>query len=126
LHFDQSLSPASAAIRQTGFVIHSSVGVKTFQEMLDHAKKNPGNLAFCSSGPGTAGHLRLEMLRYNTGVDILHVSYRGGADALIDILANTIQMMNEPVTLPHVNAASSTCSTSTTSSVALTFRISRR
>jgi tripartite-type tricarboxylate transporter receptor subunit TctC len=88
----------------TGFVIHSSVGVKTFQEMLDHAMKNPGNLAFGSSGPGTAGHLRLEMLRYKTGVDILHVPYRGGADALIDILANTIQMMNEPVTLPHVKA----------------------
>ena len=44
------------------------------------------------------------MLRYKTGVDILHVPYRGGADALVDILANNIQMMNEPVTLPHVKA----------------------
>ena len=82
----------------------SSVGVKTFQEMLDYAKKNPGKLAFGSSGPGTGPHLRYEMLRYKTGVDILHVPYRGGADALIDILSNNIQMMNEPVTLPHVKA----------------------
>lgn len=88
----------------TGFVIHSSVGVKTFPEMLDHAKKNPGKLAFGSSGPGTGPHLRYEMLRFRTGVDILHVPYRGGADALTDILANNVQMMNEPVTLPHVKA----------------------
>jgi tripartite-type tricarboxylate transporter receptor subunit TctC len=88
----------------TGFVIHASVGVKTFGEMLDYAKKNPGKLAFGSSGPGTGPHLRYEMLRHRTGVDILHVPYRGGADALTDILANNIQMMNEPVTLPHVKA----------------------
>jgi tripartite-type tricarboxylate transporter receptor subunit TctC len=88
----------------TGFVIHASVGVKTFKEMLDYAKTNPGKLAFGSSGPGTGPHLRYEMLRYKTGVDILHVPYRGGADALIDILSNNIQMMNEPVTLPHVKA----------------------
>ena len=88
----------------TGFVIHSSVGVKTFKEMLDYAKANPGKLAFGSSGSGTGPHLRYEMLRYKTGVDILHVPYRGGADALVDILSNNIQMMNEPVTLPHVKA----------------------
>jgi tripartite-type tricarboxylate transporter receptor subunit TctC len=88
-----------------GFVIHPAVGPKTFQEMVDYAKKNPGKLAFGSSGSGTGPHLRYEMLRYKTGVDILHVPYRGGADALIDILANHIQMMNEPVTLPHVKAA---------------------
>jgi tripartite-type tricarboxylate transporter receptor subunit TctC len=88
----------------TGFVIHSAVGPKTFKEMLDYAKANPGKLAFGSSGSGTGPHLRYEMLRYKTGVDILHVPYRGGADALVDILSNNIQMMNEPVTLPHVKA----------------------
>ena len=87
-----------------GFVIHPAVGPKTFQEMVDYAKKNPGKLAFGSSGSGTGPHLRYEMLRFKTGVDILHVPYRGGADALVDILSNNIQMMNEPVTLPHVKA----------------------
>jgi tripartite-type tricarboxylate transporter receptor subunit TctC len=72
--------------------------------MLDYAKANPGKLAFGSSGSGTGPHLRYEMLRYKTGVDILHVPYRGGADSLVDLLANHIQMMNEPVTLPHVKA----------------------
>jgi tripartite-type tricarboxylate transporter receptor subunit TctC len=88
----------------TGFVIHASVGVKTFPELLDYAKKNPGKLAFGSSGNGTGPHLRYEMLCYRTGIDILHVPYRGGADSLVDILANNIQMMNEPITLPHVKA----------------------
>ena len=88
----------------TGFVIHSAVGVKTFKEMLDYAKANPGKLAFGSSGSGTGPHMRYEMLRYKTGVDILHVPYRGGANSLVDLLANHIQMMNEPVTLPHVKA----------------------
>ena len=44
------------------------------------------------------------MLRYKTGVGILHVPYRGGADSLIDLLSDNIQMMNEPMTLPHVKA----------------------
>jgi tripartite-type tricarboxylate transporter receptor subunit TctC len=87
-----------------GFVIHPSVGVKTFKEMIDYAKKNPGKLNFGSSGPGTAPHLRLEMLKFRTGVDIAHIPYRGGADSLQDLLAGNIQMMNEGATLPHVKA----------------------
>ena len=88
----------------TGFAIHPANGIKTFQELIDYCKKNPGKLAFGSSGPGTGPHLRLEMLKYRTGVDILHVPYRGGADSLQDLLANHVQLMNEPVTTPHVKA----------------------
>src|SRR5690242_14359219 len=64
-----------------GFVIHPSVGVKTFQEMVAYAKQNPGKLTFASSGSGTSTHLRLEMLKLKAGIDILHVPYRGGADS---------------------------------------------
>lgn len=88
----------------TGFVVHTSVGAKTMPELLDAARKNPGKLAFGSSGPGTGPHLRFEMLKFRTNVDILHVPYRGGADSLTDLLANHVQLMNEPVTLPHVKA----------------------
>ena len=87
-----------------GFVIHPSLGVKTFKEMIEYAKKNPGKLAYGSSGNGTANHLRLEMLKYKLGLDILHVPYRGGADTLNDVLPGTVHMMNEPVSLPHVKA----------------------
>ena len=88
----------------SGFTVHPSVGVKTMQELLDYAKKNPGKLNFGSSGAGTQPHLRYEMLRYKTGVDIAHIPYRGGSDSLNDLLAGNIQLMNEASTLPHVKA----------------------
>jgi tripartite-type tricarboxylate transporter receptor subunit TctC len=87
-----------------GFVIHPSVGVKTFKEMVEYAKKNPGKLTYGSSGNGTATHLRLEMLKYKMGIDILHIPYRGGADTLNDVLPGTVHMMNEPVSIPHAKA----------------------
>jgi len=87
-----------------GFVIHPAVGPKTFKEMVEYAKKNPGKLSFGSAGLGTATQLRLEMLKWRAGIDILHVPYRGSADALNDLLPNTVQMMNEINVLPHVKA----------------------
>ncbi len=88
----------------SGFVIHPAVGVRSFQEMLDFGRKNPGKLAYGSAGQGTCSHLRLETLKLATGVDILHVPYRGNADALNDLLANNVQMMNEINPMPHVRA----------------------
>ncbi len=87
-----------------GFVIHPSVGPKTFAEMVDYAKKNPGKLNFGSAGLATGTHMRVEMLKYKTGIDITHVPYRGSADALNDLLPGNIQMMNEINVLPHVKA----------------------
>ena len=100
----QFLPVAHTGNAVSGFTIHPGVGVKTFAEMLDYAKKNPGKLNFGSSGPGTQPHLRYEMLRFKTGVDIAHIPYRGGADSLNDLLAGNIQLMNEASTLPHVKA----------------------
>jgi tripartite-type tricarboxylate transporter receptor subunit TctC len=87
-----------------GFVIHPAVGVKTFKEMIDYAKRSPGKLSFGSAGLGTSSQLRIEMLKYRAGIDILHVPYRGSADALNDLLANTVQMMNEINPIAHVKA----------------------
>jgi tripartite-type tricarboxylate transporter receptor subunit TctC len=87
-----------------GFVIHPSVGVKTFKEMIDYAKKNPGKLIYGSAGLGTATQLRLEAMKFRAGIDILHVPYRGSADALNDLLPGTVHMMNEINVLPHVKA----------------------
>ena len=87
-----------------GFVIHPSVGAKTFKEMVDYAKKNPGKLNYGSAGLGTSTHMRLEMLKLRAGIDIVHVPYRGSADALNDLLPGNVQMMNEINVLPHVKA----------------------
>jgi tripartite-type tricarboxylate transporter receptor subunit TctC len=88
----------------TGFVINPATGIKTFGEMIEYARKNPGKLAYGSSGIGTAPHIRFELMRQATGVDILHVPYRGGADTLNDLLAGAIQLMNETSSMPHVRA----------------------
>lgn len=80
----------------TGFCVHPSTGLKSLKELVDYAKANPGKLAGCTPGPGTNGHLRLEMLAFRAGVEFLHVPYRGGADALNDLLAGTVHFMNDP------------------------------
>ena len=87
-----------------GFVVHASLGIKSMPELIDYAKKNPGKLTYGSAGLGTATHLRIEMLKLKAGIDILHVPYRGSADALNDLLPGTVHMMNEIVVLPHVKA----------------------
>ena len=87
-----------------GFVVHASLGIKSMAELIDYAKKNPGKLTYGSAGLGTATHLRIEMLKLKAGIDILHVPYRGSADALNDLLPGTVHMMNEIVVLPHVKA----------------------
>ena len=87
-----------------GFAMSPSVPAKTFHEMVAYAKANPGKIACGTSGSGTLPHLRYEMLRYKTGIDILNVPYRGGAETLQDILAGTIQLMNEASSLPHCKA----------------------
>ena len=63
-----------------GFAIHPSLGIKTFNEMVEYAEKNPGKLVYGSSGVGMANHLRIEAVKIHSNVDILHVPYRGGAD----------------------------------------------
>ena len=106
LNYDarQFVAVAHLGTGVSGFTIHPSVGVKTFPEFLDYARKNPGKLNFGSSGLGTQPHLRYEMLKFKTGVDIAHIPYKGGAESLQDLLAGHIQLMNEASTLPHVKA----------------------
>ncbi len=87
-----------------GFVIVASLGINTMAELVAYAKKNPGKLSYGSAGLGTATHMRIEMLKTRAGIDILHVPYRGSAEALNDVLAGNIQMMNEIIALPHVRS----------------------
>ena len=87
-----------------GFVLRPEIGPSSIKELVEYAKKNPGKLAYGSSGLGTSAQLRLEMFKLRTGADILHVPYRGSADAMNDLLGGTVQMMNEINVLPHVKA----------------------
>ena len=64
------------------FAVRASLGVKTLKEFIALAKARPGTLNYGSQGVGTYGHLGMEDFKRRTGMDILHVPYRGGAPAI--------------------------------------------
>ena len=73
-------------------VVHPSLPVKTIKELVALAKAKPGELSFASSGAGGIQHLALEYFKSATGVDILHVPYKGGATAHTDLIAGYVHM----------------------------------
>lgn len=87
-----------------GFTIRPELGINTMAELVAYAKKNPGKLAYGSAGAGSSTHMRIEALKAAANIDILHVPYRGSADALNDLLAGNVQMMNEINVIPHIKA----------------------
>jgi tripartite-type tricarboxylate transporter receptor subunit TctC len=66
---------------------------KTVPEFIDYAKANPGKINFASAGIGTGQHLCGELFKMMTGIDMLHVPYRGGAPAIADLLGGQVQVM---------------------------------
>ncbi len=88
----------------TGFCVHPSTGLKSMKELVDYARANPGKLSFGTPGPGTSGHMRMEMLARRAGINLLHVPYRGGAEVLNDLLAGTVQIANDPTNNPSAKA----------------------
>jgi len=85
-------------------VVHPSVGASTLAELVATAKARPGALTYSSAGPASPGHLCAEMLRSSTGIDIVHVPYKGAAPAMTAVLAGEVSMFCGPVTqgLAHV------------------------
>ncbi|OWT65648.1 ABC transporter substrate-binding protein [Candidimonas nitroreducens] len=80
--------------------------IHNLQELIDYAKHNPGKLTQGSSGNGSSSHLAGEMLRAQAGINFIHVPYKGGAQAMQDLLANQISMLFDqvPAVLPQVQA----------------------
>ena len=88
------------------FVAHPSLGVSNIKELIAAAKAKPGRINYASSGPGTGGHLSVELLKFHTGIDLVHVPYKGAGPALIDLVGGQVQMMcTSPLpAMPHVKA----------------------
>jgi tripartite-type tricarboxylate transporter receptor subunit TctC len=88
------------------FVAHPSLGVSTIQELVAKAKASPGAINYGSSGPGTGGHLSVELLKSMAGIDMVHVPYKGAAPALTDLVAGRVQVVcTSPLpAMPHVKA----------------------
>jgi len=87
-------------------VVHPSVPANTVPEFIAYAKANPGKIAYASSGPGSTNHLCAAMLEKMTGIEMLHVPYRGGAPAVADTVAGQCQLFFTAGTqsLEHVKA----------------------
>jgi len=78
--------------------VNSAVPVKTVQELIAYAKANPGKINYASSGNATGGHLAGEMLKVLTGAQIVHVPYKGTAQAVADLVSGQVQMIfDQPV-----------------------------
>src|SRR3712207_88205 len=83
-------------------VVNNDLPARSVPELVALLKANPGKYAYASSGMGTTPHLSGEMLKQMAGADILHVPYRGGAPALLDLLAGRVHLImdNIPGLLP--------------------------
>jgi tripartite-type tricarboxylate transporter receptor subunit TctC len=88
------------------FVVHASLPAKDLREFVALAKKQPGKLYYGSAGNGSAGHLAIEYFKLVSGIDIVHVPYKGTGPNLIDLVAGRTQMTaaGTPPLLPHVKS----------------------
>ncbi len=86
--------------------VHASVPAMNLKEFVALTKSNPGKYSYASAGAGTPPHLVAELLKLKTGVQLLHVPYKGTGAALPNVVAGQVQMMVDgpPPFLPHVKA----------------------
>jgi tripartite-type tricarboxylate transporter receptor subunit TctC len=97
-----------ASIMRTPMVmeVNAALPVKTVAEFIAYAKADPGKINFASSGNGTGSHVAAELFKSMTGVDIVHVPYRGPAQALTDLIGGRVQVMFDVLTssIAHIRA----------------------
>jgi len=91
-NFIRDIAPVATISRGMGvLVVNPAVPVKSLPELIALAKSNPGKITIASAGIGSGPHMFWELLRSITGIDMLHVPYRGGGPALTDLLAGQVQ-----------------------------------
>ncbi len=103
----KDLSPVTnVGSTSLALVVHKSVAASTAQEFITWVKSQPGKLNYGSPGNGTHHHLCMELLKLNAGLDIVHVPYKGSAQAENDLIAGVIPTMFLPihVALPKIRA----------------------
>jgi tripartite-type tricarboxylate transporter receptor subunit TctC len=97
---------ALVAIQPNILVVHPSLPVSSVEELIRFAKANPGKLNYASSGSGAAAHLAGELFKAMTGVELVHVPYKGAQPALTDVIAGQVQMMfaTSASVIPYIKA----------------------
>jgi tripartite-type tricarboxylate transporter receptor subunit TctC len=104
-NFIQDMAPVAGFIRVPNVMeVNPNVPAKTVKEFIDYAKANPGKVNMASSGIGTSVHLSGALFMLMTGVDLVHVPYRGAGPALTDLLGGQTQVMfdNLPSSIGHI------------------------
>jgi tripartite-type tricarboxylate transporter receptor subunit TctC len=109
LSFDflRDIVPVAGIIRFPNVVdVNPSLPVKSIPELIAYAKTNPGKLNMASSGNGSTIHMSGELFKMMTGINMVHVPYRGGAPALTDLIAGQVHVMfdNIPTSAEHVRS----------------------
>ena len=86
--------------------VNPSVPVHTVPEFIAYAKANPGKISYASGGVGTPQHVSAELFKMMTGIDMVHVPYRGAAPAVADLLGGQVQVMidTSPASMPHIRS----------------------
>jgi tripartite-type tricarboxylate transporter receptor subunit TctC len=106
-NFIRDIAPVASVARVPGSLdVNPSVPVRTVPEFIAYAKANPGKLNMGSSGVGSPQHVSGELFKMMTGVDLVHVPYRGGALAVADLLAGQVQVVFDvlPESVGHIRA----------------------
>jgi len=106
-NFLRDSAPVAGIMRVPNVMeVNPSVPAKTVAEFIAYAKANPGKVNWATSGNGTSVHLSGELFKMMTGVNLLHVPYRGSAPALTDMISGQVHLMfdNMPPSLPHIQA----------------------
>jgi tripartite-type tricarboxylate transporter receptor subunit TctC len=93
-NFIRDVAPVAGIVRQPQvMLVHPSFPAKTVPDFIAFARANPGKINMASAGNGTGPHLAGELFKMMTGVNIVHVPYRGGAPALADLISGQVQVM---------------------------------
>jgi tripartite-type tricarboxylate transporter receptor subunit TctC len=93
-NFIRDIAPIASMSREANVVVvNPSVPAKTIPEFIAYANANPGKLNMPSAGNGTVSHVAGKLFKIMTGVDMVHVPYRGGAPALADLIGGQVQVM---------------------------------
>ena len=106
-NFIKEVEPVAGLIRFPNVVVvHPSLPIKSIPELIAYAKANPGKLNMASSGNGSTIQMSGELFKMLTGINMVHVPYRGGAPALTDLIAGQVQVMfdNLPTCAEHVKS----------------------
>jgi tripartite-type tricarboxylate transporter receptor subunit TctC len=87
-------------------VVHPSLPVKTVKELVAYAKERPGAINYSSAGKGSQPHLTAELFKSRTGIDIVHVPYKGAPPAMTDLLAGHVALSfaTSPSAVPYVKS----------------------